>query len=148
MTYVCIWRCRNAASRSGLFCVVSLLLEKIEAEGQVSVSNTVRQVRTRSMTIPYKVRCIMEQSLMIKSDHYCWSLLRLLKMELYGHILNLDFKSHLQLDPTKYTYHGIWTKTNYNRQTDNLLQMCTTTTSTHIFYCQRDKQTKNKHMNK
>ncbi|XP_053379859.1 receptor-type tyrosine-protein phosphatase S-like [Mercenaria mercenaria] len=38
--------CLNGYERSGLFCVVYKLLEKLEAERQVSVVNTVRKIRT------------------------------------------------------------------------------------------------------
>ncbi|XP_053378690.1 receptor-type tyrosine-protein phosphatase alpha-like [Mercenaria mercenaria] len=38
--------CLNGYERSGLFCVVYKMLEKLEAERQVSVVNTVRKIRT------------------------------------------------------------------------------------------------------
>ena len=41
---------RTGAKRSGLFCVVSTLLEKLDSDGDVSVVNTVRRVQFRRPT--------------------------------------------------------------------------------------------------
>ncbi|XP_053387134.1 receptor-type tyrosine-protein phosphatase alpha-like, partial [Mercenaria mercenaria] len=47
--------CLTGARRSGLFCVVAVLLEKIQMEYHVSIANTVRQVKLRRKTaIPNK----------------------------------------------------------------------------------------------
>jgi hypothetical protein len=47
---------RTGAEKSGLFCVVSTLLEKTQIDQEVSVANTVRHIKyRRSMAIPYQV---------------------------------------------------------------------------------------------
>ena len=47
---------RDGAERCGLFCAISLLLEKIMLDGQVNVQNILRKVRLRrKQAIPYKV---------------------------------------------------------------------------------------------
>ncbi|XP_060584796.1 uncharacterized protein LOC132740811 [Ruditapes philippinarum] len=51
--------CRTGAEKSGLFCVVSTLLEKTQIDQEVSVANTVRQIKyRRSMAIPNKEQYI------------------------------------------------------------------------------------------
>ncbi|KAL4216721.1 hypothetical protein ACF0H5_024444 [Mactra antiquata] len=51
--------CRNGASRSGLFCVVSTILEKIACDQEVSIINIICQMRSRrSMAIPNKEQYI------------------------------------------------------------------------------------------
>lgn len=42
--------CLKANERSGLYCIVAILMEKIRYERQVSISNTVRHFRTRRRT--------------------------------------------------------------------------------------------------
>jgi hypothetical protein len=55
---------RTGAEKSGLFCVVSTLLEKTQIDQEVSVANTVRQIKyRRSMAIPKKVGEISVTSL-------------------------------------------------------------------------------------
>ncbi|XP_053387666.1 cell death abnormality protein 1-like [Mercenaria mercenaria] len=51
--------CLTGAEKSGLFCVVSILLEKIQLEQEISVVNTVRQVKNRRhKSIPNKEQYI------------------------------------------------------------------------------------------
>ncbi|KAL4221615.1 Eukaryotic-type carbonic anhydrase [Mactra antiquata] len=42
-----IIHCLNGYERSGLFCTTSIMLEKLECEQQISIGNTIRQVRLR-----------------------------------------------------------------------------------------------------
>jgi hypothetical protein len=61
---------RNGFDRSGLFCVVYKLLEKLEAERQVSVVNVVRKIRThrpQSITSMVSIRQKVFSNIM----HHC-----------------------------------------------------------------------------
>ena len=47
---------RSGAERSGLFCAVSVMLQKMESEHEISVVNTVRQIKSRRQrALPNKV---------------------------------------------------------------------------------------------
>lgn len=39
--------CRDGAGKSGLFCAITILIQKVEIDREVSIVNTVRQVRSR-----------------------------------------------------------------------------------------------------
>ncbi|KAL4221015.1 Eukaryotic-type carbonic anhydrase [Mactra antiquata] len=52
-----IIHCLNGYERSGLFCTTSIMLEKLECEQQISIGNTIRQVRLRRRkAIPNKAQ--------------------------------------------------------------------------------------------
>ncbi|XP_052761503.1 uncharacterized protein LOC128204171 [Mya arenaria] len=70
--------CLDGASKSGLFCVISLLIQRMNGEGEASVVNAVRKVRSRrALAIPCKEQfqfcydCLLEYVNTHDGNTYC-----------------------------------------------------------------------------
>ncbi|XP_052765780.1 uncharacterized protein LOC128207025 isoform X2 [Mya arenaria] len=70
--------CLDGASKSGLFCVISLLIQRMNCEGEASVVNAVRKVRSRrALAIPCKEQfqfcydCLLEYVNTHDGNTYC-----------------------------------------------------------------------------